>query len=395
LNEIGGAGNSALIEGCLHMSQNIEFTGERFLPEISGQIAFEHLHRYHFAKGLVSGCRVLDVACGEGYGSWILSQSASEVTGVDIAPDAVAHARERYVAPNINFVEASAAKLPFEDGVFDVVVSFETIEHHDLHQEMMSEIKRVLRKDGTLIISSPNKQYYSIEPGYQNPFHVKELFREEFVDLIKSYFANAVLFSQRVVHGSLMIMEGDKNRGDFDSMTLSDTEFGSARGLLKPLYDLLVASDGALPEVHSSIFEAEVHGLEPARFYGIHLPDRVAKADATILELQQVAKDRGLSEDEARKLFDSLSSRIEAFRAEGKALAERLANKLAENDSRIDHLYHATDDLLADQHNLEAYRQKLEAAEQALVAMRNSLSWRVTSPLRRLKSAWFRFGHRK
>lgn len=407
------SGNRALIEGRLRMSNDIEFTGERFLPEISGQIAFEHLHRYYFAKNLIGGRRVLDVACGEGYGSWILSKSALDVVGVDIAPEAITHAREKYVGPNIKFVESSAAKLPFDDSAFDAVVSFETIEHHDLHREMLSEIKRVLKQDGLLIISSPNKQYYSIEPGYKNPFHVKELYREEFVGLIKSYFASALLLSQRVVHGSLLVMEDEDIRGDFDSMTLSDKGFGSTRGLFKPLYDLLVATNGALPEIHSSMFEAEVHGLEPARFYGIHLPDRVAKADAAILELQQRVKERGLSEDEERELFRSLFGRIDVFQAEGKALAGGLANDLAHRnaqiegldekieslDAKIEGLCQAIGDLRAGQDQkdayLETYRQKLEAADQALAVIRGSWSWRLTSPLRYLKSILSSASHHK
>ena len=147
-------------------SADLQFTGERFTPEISGQIAFEHLHRYYFAQSLIAGKAVLDVACGEGYGSDILSRSASSVVGVDIATQAVEHATERYGSDKLSFVAASAAHLPFDDAQFDAVVSFETIEHHDQHDEMMSEIRRVLKPGGLMIMSSPNKQHYSIEPGY-------------------------------------------------------------------------------------------------------------------------------------------------------------------------------------------------------------------------------------
>lgn len=402
------------------MSTDIEFTGERFLPEVSGQIAFEHLHRYYFAMKLVNGCRVLDVACGEGYGSWILSKAALEVIGVDIAPDAVEHAQKKYVDPRIKFVEASAADLPFDDGTFDAVVSFETIEHHDLHQEMLSEIKRVLKKEGVLIISSPNKQYYSIETGYKNPFHVKELYREEFLKLIKTYFANALLFGQRVVYGSLMIVEDEEKVGDFESMFLSGEEFISARGSYKPLYDLLIATDAALPKVGNTAFETEVHGLEPARFYGVHLPDRVSTADAKILELQELLKERGLPANEARELFHLLFDRIDTLRSEEKIITDRLANSmkklagdLTSNNAKIEeisgalvgvrasldnslHVISEKDaNLEACRQDLEACTQKLRSAEQAIVVMRHSWSWRLTSPLRRLKVIWSRGGHQK
>jgi ubiquinone/menaquinone biosynthesis C-methylase UbiE len=378
-------------------SMSVEFTGERFLPEISGQIAFEHLHRYYFAQRLIKGRRVLDVACGEGYGSWILSSLASEVVGVDIDPGTVARAREKYVGPNIEFVEASAAKLPFDDGAFDAVVSFETIEHHDLHQEMMSEIKRVLRKDGVLIISSPNKQHYSIEPGYSNPFHVKELFREEFLDLTKSYFANVILFSQRVVHGSLMVMEDDHRVDNFESMALNQAEFSLANGLSKPLYDLLIATnDGVLPEVSSTLFEATVHGLEPARFYGVHLPSRVAKADAKVAELQKLADERGASvEDGLRAIKEKEASaaalqlqleQLQASFAQAQAnYAQAQVNfEQAQTQTRAD--YAAQVAMLGD---------RLGASEKTLARMQSSWSWRLTSPLRWANAVLLRAGRNR
>ena len=440
------------------MSTDLEFTGERFLPEVSGQIAFEHLHRYYFARDLVKGCRVLDVACGEGYGSWILANSALEVVGVDIAFDAVRHARGKYTNSNIRFVEASAAKLPFDDDMFDAVVSFETIEHLDLHQEMLSEIKRVLSKDGLLIISSPNKQYYSIEPGYQNPFHVKELFREEFLELIKSYFSNMTLFGQRVVHGSLMIMEAKQATTGFESMLSGGSGFHSINGLAKPLYDLLVASDAVLPMAANTLFEASVHGMDPAQFYGTHLPDRVATADAKILELQKLVELRGLAEGEALKLFDSVLVRIGMIRDEFirtiaekdasilsmqqqvehaqaaftnqlklRGLPEGEARKLfdsvlvhigmirdefirtiAEKDASIlsmqqqaEHAQAAFTNQLKLQHiKLEDMstlvaqaNQQVEVMGKTLAAMYQSSSWRLTSPVRWVKSTWERFIH--
>ena len=107
--------------------EDLAFTGERFMPEVAGQIAFEHLHRYHFAARFCAGKQVVDVACGEGYGSQILSGVADSVTGIDISAEAVAHAAGRYGSDRLRFVEASAALLPLEDDSVDVVVSFETI----------------------------------------------------------------------------------------------------------------------------------------------------------------------------------------------------------------------------------------------------------------------------
>lgn len=265
-------------------SDDLTFTGERFMPEVAGQIAFEHLHRYHFAAKFCAGKQVLDVACGEGYGSQILSGVASGVTGIDISADAVAHAEGRYGSERLRFIEASAALLPLEDDSMDVVVSFETIEHHDQHEEMLAEIRRVLRPGGVMILSSPNKQYYSIEPGYSNPYHVKELFRHELVALVGRHFPQQQVYSQRVVYGSLLVADGNS---PFDSILGTGPETCEwGEGLTRPLYDLVIASDGVLPEPETTFFEQKVHGLEAGTFYGVHLPERVQNADVEVLRLR-------------------------------------------------------------------------------------------------------------
>lgn len=306
----------------------LEFTGERYLPEVDGQIAFEHLHRYHFAARHAVGMTVLDVACGEGYGTNILAAVARVATGLDISMEAVGHASAEYVRENLSFVAGSAAELPFPDATFDLVVSFETIEHHDRHEEMISEIHRVLRPGGLLIISSPNKQYYSIESGYQNPFHVKELLREEFVDLLASSFKNVQLHGQRVVYGSVLVPEEPAPFQSF-SHTCAGDDLQISDGLAKPHYDVAMASDATLPSPATSIFEMTVHGLDPATFYGVHLPERIASADAELTRLQAEASAREADRSDARAEFQA---RIDALRN----IHEQLGHELRERqDARI------------------------------------------------------------
>ena len=95
---------------------SLTFTGERFLPEVRGAIWYEHWHRYAAVAPLAQGRRVLDAACGEGYGSYLLSKSAASVIGVDVSPDAVAHAGQRYKHPNLAFTTGSVASLPLPTG---------------------------------------------------------------------------------------------------------------------------------------------------------------------------------------------------------------------------------------------------------------------------------------
>lgn len=177
----------------------IEFTGERFVPTEHGVIRQEHLHRYAWCLPLVEGKDVLDVASGEGYGSAMLASKARSVRGVDISHDAVNHAAERYAAlGNLQYLQGSAAAIPLADDSVDVVVSFETIEHLLEQDEMMAEIRRVLRPDGILVMSSPNKEVYSDQAGYHNEYHVKELYLNEFQALLEKYFPAVELSGHRM-----------------------------------------------------------------------------------------------------------------------------------------------------------------------------------------------------
>ena len=182
----------------------LEFTGERFLPGEQGRIRLEHMHRYAVVQGLVQDKVILDIACGEGYGSALLAKSAQSVVGVDIAQEAIDHARELYRASNLKFVQGSATQLEFADASFDVVVSFETIEHLAEQEQMLKELSRVLRPDGILIMSSPNRPIYSEESGELNEFHVKELDFQEFDDLLGQQFKSIRYYGQRIQMGSII-----------------------------------------------------------------------------------------------------------------------------------------------------------------------------------------------
>ena len=185
------------------MSTSLSFTGERFLPECGGEIWYEHWHRYALARQLGQHANILDVASGEGYGSAMLAESAAGVVGVDVSPDAVQHARNRYGhLPNLEFVTASCDSLPLADASFDLAVSFETIEHIETQQAFIAELARVLRPDGVLILSSPNKRIYSDAHDYHNEFHVRELYRDELENLLRGTFPHIQWFGQKLLFHS-------------------------------------------------------------------------------------------------------------------------------------------------------------------------------------------------
>lgn len=230
----------------------MEFTGERFVPHCHGEIAAEHYHRYFFAASLVSGKRVLDIASGEGYGSHILAQCAAHVTGVDISPEAVANATEQYAGDNITFLQGSARAIPLPDASVDVVVSFETLEHLHEQEEMLQEIRRVLRDDGMLIISTPNKPVYNLSID-DNEYHVKELEREDFIALLKVQFANITLLGQKVMFGSLL----NGTSGDISLLRQQEESACAERMLFadQAMYFIALAGNGPLPSVGATFFE--------------------------------------------------------------------------------------------------------------------------------------------
>lgn len=182
----------------------MQWTGERMLTNYNmGKGAIEHLHRYSIITDFIKDKVVLDLASGEGYGTNLIATHAKYVTGVDISAEAVAHAKEKYRKPNLQFLEGSATNVPLENDAVDVIVSFETLEHHDQHEAMMVEFKRVLKPDGLLFISTPEKENYKkIDPV--NPFHIKELTLSEFSDLLNQHFSWFQLLHQRFFDVSFM-----------------------------------------------------------------------------------------------------------------------------------------------------------------------------------------------
>ncbi|KKR22180.1 MAG: Glycosyltransferase, group 2 family protein [Candidatus Moranbacteria bacterium GW2011_GWA2_39_41] len=202
----------------------MEFSGERMMPEFNkgNEIYIEHLSRYIFASQFVSNKIVLDIACGSGYGSdYLLKSGAEIVVGVDISEESIAYCKDKYNKDNLSFIVGSAVKIPMEDNSVDIVVSFETIEHIGAEDQFifMQEIKRVLKKDGVLLISTPN---ILVSPQ-GNPFHIKELKLDEFSKLLRDNFLENKLFFQENVEGSFILSEdvlmdddiSDVNSGDF------------------------------------------------------------------------------------------------------------------------------------------------------------------------------------
>lgn len=169
---------------------------ERIVPdETSPGIVALHLKRYVFAETYCAGRVVLDAACGTGYGAAHLASVALRVVGVDADAETIAYARRRYAAANVSFEVMDVASLGLEDASFDVVCSFETIEHLADRDAFLAEVARVLRPDGVFLVSTPRAARTVERPD--NPYHHVEYDRADFERLLASRFEQVELYGQR------------------------------------------------------------------------------------------------------------------------------------------------------------------------------------------------------
>ncbi len=296
----------------------MEFTGERMiLGAVDKELETEHLDRYRFAEQFVSGKTVLDAACGSGYGTKMLAGTAENVTGIDISKEAIEYAGMLYKADNISYVIGTVSDLPFPDMSFDVVVSFETIEHIDRDTQILflDEIKRVIKREGILIISTPNKAVYD-ERG-TNRFHVDELSYNEFKAVLEDRFNNVCFFSQKWEVCDLII--GSRSgRAEFEGMASPE----------KAEYLIAVCSDEVLSN--------------------ISLQSSIGK-DGKLSELINWAKDNDKRNTENNQHLRELDTQIEGFQiqiTEKQNQLEVLNAQIAEKKQQVERMSECVDELV-------------------------------------------------
>lgn len=356
----------------------MKFTGERFIPTEAGELRYEHLHRYAWCTRLVEGADVLDMASGEGYGSAMLARSARSVIGVDVSQEAIDHATGAYKdAKNLKFLCGDAADIPLPDSSVDVVVSFETIEHLVRQEEMIRGIRRVLRPDGFLIISSPNKKVYSDQSGHHNEFHVKELYFEELDQLLARHFDKITYFGHRLAVGSTIVPMLDAEVYDAFS-ALTDTATGVEDRIIsmqEPVYYIAVATSSARVDVapRPSIFYSESEDL-----YQRHREiARWAQAqDAELAEAR--ARWSSLTQDfeERTAWAKSLDEEVIRQRAAFASLADELETRTAwavALDGQLESLRNAHQQLGAERENAVATGKQLAAELESAIASREAL----------------------
>lgn len=383
------------------MPADLEFTGERFLPGLVGEIVYEHGHRYAFARRFAAGRRVLDAACGEGYGSALLGDVAAAVTGIDIDPATVAHARAAYAGrPNLRFVDGSVTSLPLSDASVDLVVSFETIEHLDAADQprMLAEFARVLAPGGLVVLSSPNRPQYSEARNYANPFHRHELDREELARLVEAELPASRWYRQRLWFGSVLWSEAEGAREgeaiDGDGQT-------AARAMLpEALYFVVVAArtvaELPAPEPGLSLFSdaqcselvrrdtlltERLAALDRQTYHIRHLEELVAYRDKIVLERdRQLQETQAAHERERGEFRTALAGAEQALKGAQAALLDK--------ELTLAGLEGSLGLVRRDAGSLDQERLRLERAVEAqerIITYRQSFRWWLQLPWLRLR----------
>ncbi|MFZ0041427.1 MAG: class I SAM-dependent methyltransferase [Solirubrobacteraceae bacterium] len=236
----------------------LELTGERTLPDVPAENYWyrRHLAVYEWIGARVIGRRVLDMACGEGYGSEVLWRSAQSVVGVDANPDAYEHARLRYTRQNLSF-ERGMIETWGEPNSFDAVVFLQTIEHVQDPVAVLEHLRSLLTEDGVLYVSTPNLLTLAPPgaPKSDNPWHIKEYRSYEFDALCRTVFDRVQL---------LGLFHARKLRLHELALACGWDTLHARLGITKPFYDWFT------PAIASADFSLRPSGLDGALdFLGI------------------------------------------------------------------------------------------------------------------------------
>jgi 2-polyprenyl-3-methyl-5-hydroxy-6-metoxy-1,4-benzoquinol methylase len=214
----------------------MELTGERTLPDVPAENYWFRRHRvvYEWIAVRVAGHRVLDMACGEGYGSDLLAGTAASVLGVDANPQAFDHARLRYRRPNLRF-ERGMVELHGEASCYDAVVFLQTIEHVQDPAAVLGHLRSLLAPGGVAYVSTPNVLTLAPRGAERsgNPWHVREYRADEFRALCESVFDSVAL---------LGLFHARKLRAHELALRLGWDRVHSFLRITKPFYDRFTAA---------------------------------------------------------------------------------------------------------------------------------------------------------
>jgi O-antigen biosynthesis protein len=374
---------------------------ERFDPEESATtlMGSEHRGRYWWAAQLVSGRSVLDAGCGTGYGIEILAKaSPAGLTGVDLAPEAVAVAQRRSSGDGAKVVQGDLTALGFPDDSFDLAVCFETIEHLASPEQGIAELRRVVRPGGILVISSPNPDVYPSG----NEHHLHELRPDELLRLVQDRFETARLYVQHAWLASAI--EPAETAGVSEAGGRLETGIGVHR-LTRPesngtTFSIAVGCDGEPPEPSSLISLGDPFEV---RWWEDRLSEARQRADASIAEATDSVESAAhnavaATERNAQAQVEAAEEAVAAAAAKLEQQELEAARALREaeaREARLNERLQATGNALVDanqelaqmpllKHRLAEMYGETAASKAQLDQLLGSRSWRITGFLRRL-----------
>jgi SAM-dependent methyltransferase len=365
----------------------IDFTGERLVPGIQGQVKLERLQRYALCREAVRGKRALDIACGEGNGSAMLSVTAARVVGVDPDPGVVAHAATTYGRlPHLSYAIGSCDRIPLSDRSMDVVIAFDAIQYQDRHDEMLREIRRVLVPGGLLLLSSPNtltlasanvlqRRERQSESEAEARAHaqadraaVRSLSFGELETLLKSVFEQVEFWGQRPGVGSFTFpLNHSAARAKLRPLTLEEDVIAECVAPLdNPVWFIAACSDAPF-EPHALRLESVA--AEPADDRYLRLTRTVQdyerthqQDDAVITQLTDRLDAARTAQRTATRLHSVAVAELQDLRQEQRELNRALSATRQELDTSVRALDDARRALDEAHRTLEAERQQARDA---------------------------------
>ena len=207
----------------------LALTGERTLPDVPAENYWyrRHLAVYEWIAERAWGRRVVDLACGEGYGSEVLARTAKSVIGVDANPDAFEHARAKYTTRTTRF---ERGLIDTWEGDVDCVVFLQTIEHVEDPDATLAHVRELVGRGGLAFISTPNVLTLAPKGAEKsgNPWHIKEYRADEFRALCEKQFKTVDVYG--VFHARKLALHALALKLGWDRLH-------KLLGITKPFYD--------------------------------------------------------------------------------------------------------------------------------------------------------------
>ncbi len=321
--------------------------------------AYELLAGYRFAQRYVEGKTVAAISPVEpGYGIWALTETAESVTGILGIGEAHNRAASRYSAPNLDYQEAEFPRLPYAQDHFDVVIAFRLIEKMEDPETTVAEIKRVLKRDGLLILSTPDKQTHSNNRNHGVAGN-RELYVPELREMLEDRFDDVRLYRQGSVFGSLIFSESSTGDTKVEGASFSSTVPAFSPDFPDTQFVLAVCSDAEIPDTENE--------------YPYLLLDYERRLFEEYEDLQE---DVQLLREEIQLMQET---EVQAFRdatkfrgSEISYLTTRL-ERLEESERHLQPL-------------VESLQVQNKTLKEQLESIENSRTWRVFNPYRRLRT---------